>query len=444
MSWPSIAARPLWFRCLCCAFAAWLVTAAGVSRGTALAPALPSAAADSPQENRDKIFARLGIDRWHRAGQRGRGLKVAVLDSGFHDYRSFLGTALPAQVSVRSFRADGNIEGRDSQHGILCAEVIHAFAPDAELMLVNWDTDQPETFLAAARWAKTNGAKILSCSLIMPSWSDGEGGGAISAELSRTLGASQSEGSLLFFASAGNTAQRHWSGRVQADGAGFLQWEKGHSSNVITPWGTERVSVELYGPGCSNLELEVYESATGQQIGKALASCEGSPCASPCAFVRFTPQIGSRYFARVRCLPVTSAKQSDPVHLVVLGGGLHYTTACGSIPFPAECPAVLAVGAVDSGGQRLAYSSCGPNSCFPKPDFVAEVPFPSLWRDRPFSGTSAAAPQAAGLAALVWSCHPTWTADQVTCQFREAARDLGPKGHDVETGHGLLVLPPLP
>jgi subtilisin family serine protease len=103
---------------------------------------------------------------------------------------------------------------------------------------------------------------------------------------------------------------------------------------------------------------------------------------------------------------------------------------------------VVAVGAVDSDGLRLAYSSCGPNSCLPKPDFVAEVPFPSLWRDRPFSGTSAAAPQAASLAALVWASHPTWTAERINEFFRTTARDLGPKGHDVETGHGLLILPP--
>jgi subtilisin family serine protease len=421
MSWLRTAPRPQWF---CAVF--WLaVTAAG-------------SWSDTPAQDRDKFFGRLGITAWHQAGQRGRGIKIAVLDSGFRDYRSILG-ATP--VSCRSFRADGNIEGQGSQHGILCAEVIHAVAPDAELLLANWDTDRPETFLEAVRWAKEQGARVLSCSLIMPSWSDGEGGGAINAALSKIMSNSKDQGGMLFFASAGNTAQRHWCGRVERDAAGFHQWSQGRHNNTITPWGSERVSVELYGAGCANLELQVYESGTGKLVGKALATSAGSPSGTPCAFVRFMPQAGSHYFARLSC-GKASADKNAPFHLVVLGGGLHYATSCGSIPFPAECPAVLAVGAVDSAGQRLLYSSCGPNSCLPKPDFVAEVPFPSLLRDRPFSGTSAAAPQAAGLAALVWGRHPDWTAEQVTTQFRQAARDLGPKGHDVETGHGLLVLPP--
>jgi subtilisin family serine protease len=102
---------------------------------------------------------------------------------------------------------------------------------------------------------------------------------------------------------------------------------------------------------------------------------------------------------------------------------------------------VLAVGAVDGKGQRLAYSSCGPNSRLPKPDLVATVPFPSLCRVRPFAGTSAAAPQAAGLAALVWSQHPDWLPEQVAQALRGAALDLGPPGHDPDTGYGLIRLP---
>src|SRR5439155_5680244 len=108
-------------------------------------------------------------------------------------------------------------------------------------------------------------------------------------------------------------------------------------------------------------------------------------------------------------------------HLVALGGGLECVTARGSVACPADGPAVLAVGAVNHFGLRAGYSSCGPNSRWPKPDFVAPVPFASLWRSRPFSGTSAAAPQAASLAALCWSRHPDWTANQVRDALRQAA-----------------------
>src|SRR5438128_2194390 len=77
----------------------------------------------------------------------------------------------------------------------------------------------------------------------------------------------------------------------------------------------------------------------------------------------------------------------------------------GSIPFPADGPEFLAIGALEQTGRRAVYSSCGPNSAAPKPDFVALVPVLTACRGKPFAGTSAAAPQAAALAALCLSRH---------------------------------------
>ncbi len=423
-----------------------------------LSPPAPYAAV----AQRQQILARLGVDRWHAAGFRGQGVKVAILDSGFRRYRAFLGRGLPARVTVRSFRDDGNLEARDSQHGILCAEVIHALAPAAEVLLANWEPDRPERFLAAVRWAKEQGALIVSCSLIMPSWSDGEGGGPAHETLAELLGTGERRGDVLCFASAGNTAQRHWHGSFNPDRTGHHQWRKGQVDNVVTPWGNERVSVEVYGPslrGCqpsarpaslpqagslaedsqhdrAHYEILVREAATGRLVGR---SSDREQRREHCAVVRFTPLPREKYKVRVRC--DGEAEREGPFHLVILGGGLSCTTSQGSIPYPADGQYVQAVGAVDVGGRRYHYSSCGPNSPLPKPDFVAEVPFPSLWRDRPFAGTSAAAPQAAALAALWWSRYPGWTGRQVTGAMRTAAVDLGPPGHDCETGYGRLALP---
>ena len=94
----------------------------------------------------------------------------------------------------------------------MCAEVIHAIAPDAELIFANWEPDQPETFIAAARWCREQGARVVSCSIIMPAWSDGEGGGAVHRELAEIFGNGQKPADLLGFACAGNLAPRHWGG----------------------------------------------------------------------------------------------------------------------------------------------------------------------------------------------------------------------------------------
>ena len=49
--------------------------------------------------------------------------------------------------------------------------------------------DEPSAikFLEAVRWARCQGAQLVSCSCIMPNWSDGEGGGAVHEELARIL-----------------------------------------------------------------------------------------------------------------------------------------------------------------------------------------------------------------------------------------------------------------
>lgn len=362
---------------------------------------------------------------------------MAILDSGFRGYRKYLGTALPPEVVVRSFRRDGNLEARDSQHGILCGEVIHAIAPEAGLLLANWDPDRPEEFLAAVGWAKAQGARIISCSLIMPSWSDGEGGGPIHTSLTQILGDGRHPGDVLFFASAGNTAQRHWSGQFEAAAGRFHAWQPGQVEQPLIPWGRERVSAELYAPAAADYELFVTDVTAGREVGHTRSRCRDGRCS---AVVRFMPHAAHGYTARVRLVGGTAGQ----FHLVVLGGSLGHATAPGSISFPADGAEVVAVGAVDADGRRLSYSSCGPNSNSPKPDLVAPVPFPSVWRSKPFGGTSAAAPQAAGLAALCWSANPSLSATQVRSALCQAAKDLGQPGFDCETGYGMVHLPEAP
>ena len=91
----------------------------------------------------------MGVPAWHAAGWRGQGVKVAVLDSRLPRLQGHLGEALPEQVTARSFRDDGDLEAKDSQHGILCGEVVHAVAPDADLLLANWEPERPDRFAEA-------------------------------------------------------------------------------------------------------------------------------------------------------------------------------------------------------------------------------------------------------------------------------------------------------
>jgi hypothetical protein len=407
-------------------------TASAEEEGPAIASTKPF---PSRLREQQQLLARLGAGRWHAAAHRGQGVKVAVLDTGFRGYRAHLGQALPPRVTARSFRSDGNMEARDSQHGILCGEVIHALAPDAELLFADWDVGQVEQFLAAVRWARAQGARLISCSVITPSWSDGEGGGEVHRELAALLGPGDRSGGMLCFASAGNTIDRHWGGPFHDDGQSFHEWQAGHIDNLLTPWGKERVAVELYARPGTDYELSVQDAATAQEVGCAATGRILSDASS--AAVRFVPQDSHAYRVRVRRL----RGPAGTFHLTTTFASLEHTTAPSSVCFPADGAAVIGMGAVDSKGHRQWYSACGPNSSRPKPDLTATVPFPTQIRDRPFGGTSAAAPQGAALAALCWSRHPDWTADQIRTALRSAAEDLGPPGPDWETGYGLVHLP---
>src|SRR4051794_17171414 len=101
--------------------------AVGLLVALVTSPAFAADAIPSWATNRDERMpveraahlAGLGAPEWVDAGFRGQGVKVLVLDTGFRGYKNQLGKTLPAKVTARSARKDGNLEFKDSQHGIL-------------------------------------------------------------------------------------------------------------------------------------------------------------------------------------------------------------------------------------------------------------------------------------------------------------------------------------
>jgi serine protease AprX len=114
-----------------------------------------------------------------------------------------------------------------------------------------------------------------------------------------------------------------------------------------------------------------------------------------------------------------------------LAGGLkEHCHPCTIFP-PKLRSDVFTVGACNLDGEIWDYSSRGPRDGS-KPDLVAPVPRDGLvafgGSDRRFPqgwGTSGACPQAAGLAALLWTAAPELEAAEVFASMRNAARNLG-------------------
>ena len=92
-----------------------------------------------------------------------------------------------------------------------------------------------------------------------------------------------------------------------------------------------------------------------------------------------------------------------------------------AVRWPARIPSVFAAASVDWSGAPSAWTSFGLEIDAAAPGEYIETTFPGGTYGY-FEGTSAAAPVAAALAALLASAHPAWTAAQVAERMRATAR----------------------
>lgn len=359
------------------------------------------------EEKPARELAALGVPAWHAAGIKGHGVRVLILDTGFRGYQQHLGHALPTKVSTKSFRYDGDLEAKESSHGILCASIVHQIAPEASLYFANWEPDQPDTFMAALEWAQQQGVRIVSCSVVIPGWGDGGGGGPVNEQLSRVL----TKHDTIFVAATGNLAERHW--RIAPEATV-------RTATVRTTPGTA-VSLDL----CSSVGTDRIRFAKTPERVRYHALPNGGHA--------------TRWLATGEETTITIEHvrgEQGTVRLTVMGATISQATRDGSIVFPGENPSVWAIGAVDERGQRCSYSGCG--TITRSPDLMAVVPIRTTARIEPFAGTSAAVPQGAGCVALLLSQQPSLRSREVRRYFAAAALDVGPSGLDRETGNGQL------
>ncbi|MCX5148680.1 type VII secretion-associated serine protease mycosin [Streptomyces sp. NBC_00320] len=105
--------------------------------------------------------------------------------------------------------------------------------------------------------------------------------------------------------------------------------------------------------------------------------------------------------------------------------------------YPAAYPGVIAVAAVDRGGQKAAFSTRNWYATVSAPGVDVVIADP----DRAYYegwGTSAAAAFVSGVVALVKATHPDLSPAQIKKLLEDTASDAPPGGRDDSRGHGLV------
>ncbi|ATZ73292.1 peptidase S8 [Idiomarina sp. X4] len=109
--------------------------------------------------------------------------------------------------------------------------------------------------------------------------------------------------------------------------------------------------------------------------------------------------------------------------------------------YPASYNAVMSVAAVDSSKNLASFSQKNSQVEIAGPGVNVMSTYPEGTGQQgnygTMSGTSMASPHVAGVAALVWSHHPTCSAQEIRSVLNNTAQDLGAAGRDVKFGYGL-------
>jgi outer membrane protein assembly factor BamB len=418
-----------------------------------------------------------GASIWHNVGLTGRGVKVAILDGGFNGYAALLGTELPpaAMVHTRSFRADGSIIGNPSfptNHGTQVAQIVYDMAPGVEMWLVNIATDVE--FAEAMDWLIGQGVQVINASIGWTNYTPGDGTGLLQDSVTHVTNAG-----ILYVASAGNSAQRHYQDEFRNSG-GYHDWDPGAGVTIYNQlttnpgplppgwcWYLGNLAWNDWGdtaPGV-DFKLEAYEFISGSWVNATPSWADNSQAQG------YPWPTDSAYYCPTGNFPVGIAIKNvsggvsggpNPSYFEWYGNSdFQFMSSASTILAPADSPNAFTVGAYNwLNGSLQAYSSRGPvngaggnkpnGSEAIKPDITGPDCTTTSMADgstgypNGFCGTSGAAPHVAGAAALVLQAFPSYSPNDIRTFLEGRAVDQGAAGKDNLWGAGKLNLGAVP
>ncbi|MGX7680269.1 S8 family serine peptidase [Jatrophihabitans sp. DSM 45814] len=432
------------------------------------------------------------------AGQAGAGVKVAIVDAGFSNLASEQTAGnLPTGGNLVLKNEDcTNANNQPSvdtaQHGTAVAEIIHQMAPQAQLYLycVQFDTGFAQ---AGQDIVSAGDIKIVNSSLGFPADSRGGNDTGPAGSAVDTVHTARQAG-VLWIESAGNSGVDHWGNSsfttyrpFSQNGFNFVNLDGGSTIQsaediVLVPpsqqaefvlqwnkWPTDTttdvsLNYDKYQCPAATASNPCPNAGNASYMGTSTISTSpsGSTPVRDSGIVDSSPMTAGRYLMYIVYLTYTGALPAVRYDLTYWGDvspnalsclSVNGNGSCGaydsraylhSITQPASSPDAMAVGAADVGTSSLEpFSSRGPNlDGSLKPDITAydgvssNLPeFGSRSSGGGFYGTSAAAPNVAGAAALVYAAHPTWTADELESYLEQSTTQAAQNNN---LGWGLL------
>ena len=384
-------------------------------------------------------------------GRGGQGLRIAILDRGFGRNVARLQAKgeLPrgSRLATRTFDATSGLAGTNAygnrtNHGELVAQTVFDYAPRAKYLFVNYDTRLD--FLAAVRWlTEVKPDIVVHSNSFIDGRFDGRGQEAAAVNAAAANG-------VLWFNSAGNYARRHWQGPwTDTDGNGEHEWPTASGLTVFRSAGSPvTYALSWRSPAGATTDLDIVLERLGSsgQWQEAAASRQRQSEGARETELIVGERSREDSFFRLRVVLAGGPPPSGPltlfsreIPLSLIGGGPE-----SSQPSPGDAAGAISVGAVDWRGDRLkSYSSHGPtDDGRAKPDIVAptDTAVAALSGRRGVGGTSNAAPNAAGAAALLLvalrrrGLNPSPAEMRALLQAR--ALDLGAEGVDTVFGAG--------
>jgi hypothetical protein len=383
-------------------------------------------------------------------GLDGSGLTIAVIDGGFTLFGAAQteGDAPPPSAVVLFDYTGDAVFAAGGVHGTACVETIYEHAPGASYRL--YKVDSLIDLNTAVADAIANGVDVISHSLswFNTGWADNSGQACAAANAAAAAG-------ILFFTAAGNRARQHWQGDfVDLDGDTLHEWS-GTDTGLdiaVPPGGTANLYLS-WDPVTGPMD---YDLLLVDGAGTTLASSAAGPGTYEALF--WTNTGFTTVTTRVQVKKISGASTEIELFLYpenVTFDLAEYAMATNSTTSPSNAthPNVVSMGAVPyneftranySFGIIARYSGNGPsNDGMLLPDLVGPTNTRSLVYDR-FGGTSCATPNAAGFAAVLWSCDPAELPAVVLERIRDWAdceRDFGARGPDMTYGNGGCWLP---